>query len=57
MAVRLGSADLLNTMVVAHPASVTQAQIRAIKVTSFIVFRLMVSLTSPNLDSHILGFG
>jgi hypothetical protein len=32
MAIRLGSEDLLNTMVVAHPASVTQAQIRAIKV-------------------------
>ncbi|KAH9980337.1 dienelactone hydrolase endo-1,3,1,4-beta-D-glucanase [Lactifluus volemus] len=32
MAIRLGSADLLNTMVVVHPGSVTEAQIRAIKI-------------------------
>jgi hypothetical protein len=35
MAVRLGSMDLLNTIVVAHPLNLTRAQIRAIKVTIY----------------------
>ena len=32
MAGRLGSSDLVNTIVIAHPANLKPAQIRAIKV-------------------------
>ena len=33
---RLGSTNLVNTVVIAHPSDLTQAQIRAIKVALFL---------------------
>ena len=49
MAGRLGSTDLVNTIVIAHPNNLPPAQVRAIKVRNsaipLIVVRLMVSLT------------
>ncbi len=33
MAARLGSTDFVNTVVIAHPANIKSAEIRAIKVT------------------------
>ncbi len=36
MAIRLGSTDSVNTIVIAHPASLKPAQIRAVKVTDLL---------------------
>jgi hypothetical protein len=55
MAVRLGSTDLVNTIVVAHPASVSPAQMRAVKVNMIPSVLSQVSLISLNLGSYFLG--
>jgi carboxymethylenebutenolidase len=41
MAGRLGSTDLVNTIVIAHPNSLAPAQIRAIKVRNSTVPQIM----------------
>lgn len=60
MAGRLGSTGFVNTLVLAHPSNLTQAQIRAIKVRltlNTVVGHLMVSPSHPRLSSGPLFLG